>query len=185
MHMAASITKLTTKPDRIRLDQADRLREAFGEVEGEMPPELVRDLLGWIDRRTASRSRWTFVMLSPSQNNAVVQHLAEHSSRPIVAMRLWALCFEHLRNDTGEILLTRDQLAEMIGQTGENVSRIMGELEACGAIIRRREKVAGMRGPGVARYFMNPRVATHLAGAERDRAQDEAPLLTIMQGGKT
>jgi hypothetical protein len=31
---------------------------------------------------------------------------------------------------------------------------------------------------------MNPRVATHLAGRERDDAQAEAPLLKLMEGGK-
>lgn len=61
---------------------------------------------------------------------------------------------------------------------------MLGELEACGAIIRRREKVAGMRGPGLVRYFMNPRVATYLAGAERDRAQETAPpVLSVVDGG--
>jgi hypothetical protein len=34
-------------------------------------------------------------------------------------------------------------------------------------------------------YFMNPRVATHLSGKERDEAQATAlPLLTLMEGGK-
>ena len=84
-------------------------------------------------------------------------------------------------------MLTRDQLAEMVGDTADNVSAIMGELEGIGAISRRRERVAGMRGPGRVRYFMNPVVGTHLAGGERDAAQADAPpgpLLHLMQGGK-
>ena len=53
----------------------------------------------------------------------------------------------------------------------------MGELATIGAISRRREKVAGMRGPGLVRYFMNPKVGTHLTGAARDKAQtDSAPV---------
>ncbi|GGE97241.1 hypothetical protein GCM10011404_32960 [Sphingomonas prati] len=36
----------------------------------------------------------------------------------------------------------------------------MTELESIGAIIRRRERVAGMRGRGIVRYFINPRVAS-------------------------
>lgn len=114
-----------------------------------------------------------------------MQHLVEHSSRPLVAVRLWAMCFEHLRDDTGEILLSRDKIAEALHELPNNVSAIMGELEACDAIIRRREKVAGMRGPGLVRYYMNPRVATHLAGAERDQAQETAPpVLTVVDGGR-
>jgi hypothetical protein len=30
---------------------------------------------------------------------------------------------------------------------------------------------------------MNPRVATHLGGIERERAQDDAPLLRLIEGG--
>lgn len=185
--MAAAITTLATKPERLRRDQAERLKAALQEIEAqvELPTGLMRDLFGVVAKRTASHARWTFVMLSPAQNNAVVQHLVEHSSRPLVAVRLWAMCFEYLRDDTGEVLLSRDTMAERLGEHADNISRIMGELEACGAIIRRREKVAGMRGPGLVRYFMNPRVATHLAGAERDRAQETAPpVLSVVPGGR-
>lgn len=185
--MAATITHLANKQDKLRQDQAERLRRALQVVEAEVdvPPELMRDLFGVVERRTASRSRWTFVMLSPSQNAAVVRYLRHNSSRPLVAMELWALCFEHLRQDTGEILLTRDEMAERLGQTADHVSCAMGELAECGAIIRHRERVRGMRGPGMVRYFMNPRVATHLSGAARDQSQKAAPaVLSVMQGGK-
>ncbi len=185
--MAAAITTLATKPERLRRDQAERLKAVLQEIEAqvELPTGLMRDLFGVVAKRTVSHARWTFVMLSPAQNNTVVQHLVEHSSRPLVAVRLWAMCFEHLRDDTGEILLSRDKIAEALHELPNNVSAIMGELEACGAIIRRREKVAGMRGPGLVRYYMNPRVATHLAGAERDRAQETAPpVLSIVPGGR-
>ena len=115
-----------------------------------------------------------------------MQHLVGHSSRPLVAVQLWAMCFQHLRDDTGEILLSRDTIAEQLGEHADNISRIMGELETCGAIIRRREKVAGMRGPGLVRYFMNPRVATHLSGAKRDQAQEASPpILSVVSGSRT
>ena len=96
-------------------------------------------------------------------------------------MLLWAELFDHLRRDTGEIMLTRDQLVELIGEHPTNVSRIMRELESIGAIITRREKVPGMRGPGRAVYFMNPNVATNLSGGARDRAQTEAPKLRLVE----
>ena len=57
----------------------------------------------------------------------------------------------------------------------------MGELAKVGAVITRRERVAGMRGPGRAMYLMNPRVGTHLAGAARDKAQAEAPALQLAE----
>jgi len=184
--MAAAIRKLLPRAGQIRAEQARRLRDALLPFEAEMPDQ-VGHLIEHIDRKTAARNGWTFVMLSPEQNEAVVSYLVEHSSRPLVAVRLWALCFKHLRNDTGEILLRRDEIAEKLREEPRHVSRIMGELEAIGAIIRRRERISGMRGPGLVRYFMNSVVGTHLTGESRDKAQAEAPpgpLLRIMQGSK-
>ncbi|RZL28329.1 MAG: hypothetical protein EOP64_04855 [Sphingomonas sp.] len=184
--MPATIQKLLSRPGQLRAEQAQRLRDALLPFEAEMPDQ-VGHLIGQIDRKTAARNGWTFVMLSPSQNAAVVGYLAEHSDRPIVAMRLWAMCFEYLRNDTGEIMLRRDEIAEKLKEQPDTVSRIMSQLEEIGAIIRRRERVSGMRGPGLVRYFMNSVVGTHLTGAARDKAQADAapgPLLRLMEGGK-
>ena len=176
--MAATITELRSKPDRLRADQAERLRQALLPFEAECPGQ-VRDLIGHIDRQTASRNKWTFVMLSPSQNAAVVRYLRLNSKRPMQAMELWALCFEHLRNDTGEILLSRKEIAEKLDMAADNVSHVMAELVAVKAIISRRERVEGMKGAGVVRYFMNPRVATNLSGNARDQAQGAAPQLVF------
>jgi hypothetical protein len=184
--MPARIKHFRTDADRLKQNQAAMLRAALASFEGEMP-DAVRALRAHIDRLTASRNGWTFIMLSPDQNAAVVDYLASHSSRPLVAVRLWALLFQHVDGDTGAISLRRDEIAGRLGIAADDVSRVMGELQTVGAIIRHRERVAGMRGPGVTTYFMNPLVGTHLAGAERDAAQAEAPpgpLLRVMQGGK-
>ena len=184
--MAAMIRKLLPRTGQLRAEQAQRLRDALLPFEAEMPDQ-VGHLVGQIDRKTAARNGWTFVMLSPSQNAAVVSYLAQHSSRPLVAVQLWALCFEHLRNDTGEIMLRRDEIADKLKEEPRTISSLMSELEEIGAIIRRRERVAGMRGQGLVRYFMNSIVGTHLTGEARDKAQAEAPpgpLLRIMNGGK-
>jgi len=185
--MAAKVHRLVSKPERLHVEQAARLRTALLPFMDEMPDQ-VRPLIARIDRQAAARNGWTFIMISAEQNRAVVRWLKANSCRPMVAMDLWAELFTAVDRDTGEVLLTRDQLAELVGDTADHVSAIMGELEGIGAIIRRRERVAGMRGPGRVRYFMNPTVATHLAGAERDKAQAEAPpgpLLRLMQGGKS
>jgi hypothetical protein len=180
--MAATITKLKTKRQRIRADQAALLRDAVLPYEVELP-EQVRGIIGYIDQQTASENGWTFVMLSPAQNDAVVNYLVEHSKRPLVAVRLWSLCFKYFRSDTGEILLTREEFAEKLGTAPQHVSQVMVELVKIKAIITRRERVKGLRGPGLVRYFMNPNVATNLGGAARDKAQADAPLLTLMHGG--
>lgn len=123
---------------------------------------------------------WTFVMLSPSQNSAVVRWLSENSKRPQTATLLWARLFEVIRNDTGEIMQTRDELAQWLGVEPQNLSRIMSELASINAV--RREK----RGREV-RYFMNSTIATHLPGpAAREAAREaDGPLLVVMQGGQS
>jgi DNA-binding transcriptional ArsR family regulator len=123
--------------------------------------------------------RWTFAMISPGQNAAVVEWLSKHSTRPQVAVRLWAMLFTALRSDNGEILLSRNELAQRLGIEPRTVSELMGELSRINAIVRRKE------GRSV-RYSMNPSIATHIPGPEARKAAREAagPLLVLMQGGK-
>lgn len=183
--MPAVLHRLQPQPDRLREEQAAALRQLILAFPG-LPERAVGAIIASVDRATAADQGWTFVMLSPAQNEAVVSWLLDHSSRPQKAVRLWAILFRHLRRDTGEIALTRDELAELIAERPDNVSLIMGELEGIGAISRRRERVVGMRGPGMVRYFMNPHVATHLAGKAREKVQEQAkPVqLSLIGGGR-
>lgn len=179
--MSAAIHRLRTAPERIRAGHADALRAAIHAVP-DLPERAAGELLAALDRLTASSEGWTFAMISPAANAAVVDALVATSERPLVAVRLWALLFRHLRRDTGEVLLTRDQMAEAVKAPANVVSRLLTELEGMGAISRRLERVPGLRGRGVLRVFMNPLVGTHLAGAARDRAQAEAPVLQVHPG---
>ena len=178
--MPAALHRLRTKRQRLRREQAAALRQMILDFEG-LPDHAARAIIGAIDRETIAENGWTFVMLSPEQNEAVVAWLLDHSSRPQKAVRLWAALFRHLRRDSGEIMLTRDELAERIGVHPDNITRIMADLESIGAISRRRERVPGMRGPGTVRYFMNPNVATHLTGGTRDEAQAAARKLKVVE----
>jgi hypothetical protein len=178
--VAARIVRLRTKADRLHADTAAHLRQFVLECPG-LPERARGELVATIDRETASEARWTFVMIGPEQNAAVVRWLRRHSRYPTLAPALWAELFTALRRDTGEIVLTRDELAERIGTRPNEVSNLMHELASIGAIIIHREKVAGMRGRGRAVYLMNPNVATNLAGAARDRAQGEAPKLRLVE----
>ena len=178
--MPAALHRLRTKRQRLRREQAAALRRMILEFEG-LPDHAAKAIIGAIDRETAAENGWTFVMLSPSQNKAVQRWLLENSKRPQKATMLWVELFDHLRRDTGEIMLTRDELAGLIGEHPNNVSEIMRELASIGAIIIHRERVAGMRGPGRVIYFMNPKVATNLTGAARDRAQAETPGLRLVE----
>jgi CRP-like cAMP-binding protein len=178
--MAATLRRLRTKADRLQAEQAAELRQLVLDYPA-LPETARRQIVDAIDRQTAAANGWTFVMLAPEQNAAVVRWLRQRSRYPTLAPAVWAELFTALRHDTGEIMLSRDQLAEAIGTDPDNVTRIMRELEAIGAIIIRRERVAGIRGPARAVYFMNPHVATNLSGKARDKAQAEAPPLRLLE----
>lgn len=176
--MAADILVMQPAATRLRAEQADKLRQALLPFEDELP-DAVDDLLYRVDRLAPSKNDWTFVMLSPEQNFGVVRYLNHNSKRPSQALDLWAACFLHLNQRTGEIMLSRGALAETVGITPKAVTAVMGELEKFGAISRKRQKMDGVRGRGIVRYFMNPNVATHLKGKARDRAQEAAAQLAL------
>lgn len=179
-------------PGKHRRDQidplvADEVKEQIDAFE-RLPKWTRWALQKVLDQHTAEPCKWTFIMLSPQQNAAVVRWLRNHSKRRVEATSLWSELFTAMRMDTGEIMMTRDELAELVGCSGQNVSQIMSELASINAISRRRERIPGVRGPGRVRYFMNPNVATTIAGAKNRRnAQENAGQLNIFQlidGGK-
>ena len=126
-----------------------------------------------------SSENWIFVMLSPAQNAEVIDWLQTHSKRPHKAVMVWARMLEHLRMDTGEIMATRQELAQRVGMDPRDLSKTITELAEINAV--RREK----QGRTV-RYFLNPGIATHIPStAARAKARENAgPLLELMEGGK-
>lgn len=122
---------------------------------------------------------WIFVMLSAAQNAEVIDWLQEHSNQPHKAQKVWAQLLTKLRLDTGEIMATRQQLADRVGVTPQNLSRIMTELASINAIIREKD---GRR----VKYYLNPNIATHQGSASaRAKARENAgPLLKLMESGR-
>jgi hypothetical protein len=171
--MAARITKLSTRPRRLRTAQAAQLRQLVLQFE-ELDAEAARRLIVAIDRETTAEAEWPFVMISPVQFDFVVQELMRQTARPRLASRLWAKLWLHIRRDTGEITISTPELAADLGVHPNNVSTVLGELVRMQALIRTKE---GRH----YRYFMNPLVGTHLAGAVRDKAQAEAPKLRLVE----
>jgi len=102
-----------------------------------------------------------FTTLNRSQVKAVWDAIRalDPDERPKQVLHAFDLAILNLRQDTGEVMLTRDQLSEEIGCSPDHVSRVMGTLARMGVIRRERHRVKGMRGPGVASYFVNPHVA--------------------------
>jgi len=187
-----NVTRLKTRKDRLQEDQADLLKQAllpFAENGGAMGDAVGR-LYVQIKNLTTPDPGTTepFVMIRPAQNAAVVRWLNANSKRPHKATETWALLFEHLFPHTGQIMLTREEIAEQVGIPVNHISQIMNELVSFGAIFSEREKVAGMRGPGLVRYYMNK----HVAEVGSRATQDELALipkpgakLEVVQGGKS
>lgn len=143
----------------------------------------VRGLLVELDRDTYSLSKEPFLMISPSQNLAVIRYLRAHSRNARVAQELWALCLVDVAYSTGEILKTRHQLAGELGVSAGLVSHLMGELVKCEAVTRSFVDDAGHRVRGV-RYFLNPRCGTHLPREARAKAIAAAPILKLIEGSE-
>lgn len=188
----AAIHGFRSRADLLRRDQRERVRGALAELveafdgsssERRVFEEAIAEAARVVDRRSAAENLGSFVMLYPAQNRLVVEYLSKESKRPFVAARLWAWLFEFASPVDGEILVTREGLAERVGATARSVDTVLKELVEFGALIRRREPEPGKRGRGVVRYYMNPRVGTQIADrCERAAAQQRAPLLELIGG---
>ena len=168
----ASVFRFKSKKDVMTAHNAQQLRELIEPAREQMPPETYRAITRAIEKSTASVKNWRFIMLQPDLNQAVIHHMTKRSKMPLVAVNLWAMFLNNLRTDTGEILLTRQEMADKLKQLPRDISSVMSEFAAIKVI--RREKKGGR-----VFYFLNPWVATHLTGEARDNAQDNSPMLSF------
>jgi len=196
----AQIVRLTTKPQRSGQEEAAQAAEQLSLLSEELLNHLPGEARIAISRAThalqkAARPDTTeglwpggFTMLSRMQTATIWNAIRALPSddRPHQVRHAFDLVLLNLRQDTGEVLLTRDQLAEEIGCLPRNVSTIMGTLEKMGVIRRERRKIEGVRGPGVAVYFINPHVAWNgsLDVRKAQAAETRPPMqLELLQGG--
>jgi DNA-binding transcriptional ArsR family regulator len=163
-----AVTRLRTRRDAREQAGLEAVRNVLESMPG------TAELVTIVERKLAAARGWKFVMVEPVLYAEVVEHLLEHSKRPQKAVRLFTRLFTVLPPDGNEVAASRSELARMAGIAPCTVSEIMGELEAVGAVYRCKE------GRGV-RYFVNPLLGTHLAGAARDKAQAEAPRLQLVE----
>lgn len=177
--MAAQIKRLQPKDKQAKQEQLQQLQLLLVEQFPELKEKDISSLVWKIKRENKLNdpNTWTFIMIEPEQNRAVIDWIMKESKRKNEAVRLWALLFENVHRDTGQIMLSRQEMADKLDITPNNVSRIMSELESINAIIKKKE------GRGVT-YYMNPNVATHLNQEERDKARPTAPKLALINGGK-
>ena len=190
---------------RLRTKQQHSERKASAALAEQMallPPELLAQLPGEarmaISRATHALQRharpsteqglWPggFTMLSRDQTAAVWDAIRAlpADDRPNHVRHAFDLELLNLRQDTGEVMLTRDQLAERIGCAPKHVSTIMGTLERMGVIRRERRRIEGVQGRGMAVYFINPHVAWNgsLDVRKAEAADTKPPVLTLVEG---
>lgn len=176
------------RPDRLRPDQGAGVREVVVDAWRRAPASPAVDdwfsrALDDLDGVTAVPVERGFVMAFMDFVEAVSDHLASKSARPLVAVRLWLRCIGRLDEKTNEIVATREELAVSLAVSARDVSRVMAELVRIDAVRREVDRAGKARGARVARYFLNERVANHFAEGKREAAMARAPHLKLVDGG--
>jgi len=175
--MSAHIKRLHPKEKQTKqqdLFELQSILERFPEIKEKDISVLVWKIKR--ENKLNDPNTWTFIMISPEQNKLVVDWLDDNSTQPRKSVRLWALLFENVHRETGQIMLSRQELADKMNLRPNNISRIMTELESINAILKKKD------GRGVI-YYMNPNVANHYPQEIREKAQKSSPKLKLIDGG--
>ena len=173
-----AVTKLSKARAQKRRDEAQIFAQQarrFG-----LDPETLNKIDHAAQAHAQNSEKWIFAMISTDQQAAVLDWLEANSKRPMKAMRLWGHMLANIHQDTGEIMASRQALAERVGMEPRDLSKIMTELASINAVRRVKEGRA-------VRYFLNPHIATHIptAAARAAAREDAGPLLKLMEGGKS
>ncbi len=195
----AQVVRLRTRQTRSEQDMAAGLAEQLRLIPDELLQQLPGGIRHAISKATHGLHRharpdteeglWPggFTMLSRAQTKAIWDAIRalDPDERPNQVRHAFDLVILNLRQDTGEVMLTRDQLADEIGCDPNHVSNVMGTLMRMGVIRRERHRVEGMRGPGMVVYFVNPHVAWNgsLDARKAEAAEAKQPMLRLMEGG--
>ncbi len=157
IHMVTA-TRFIPKYERIASAKADEARQ--GVLALGLPESATEDMLVMISRHETGGvlPRWRFNMIDPCQCLAVWEAIWS-MPRPIETRKVFDLVLTHIEPNSGAVTLTREEIAERVGARPQEVSTIMTELEFHHIVTRKRLKVAGQRGRGPVRYYLNPHVA--------------------------
>ena len=178
----STLVRLKTRQDRVKRETAAEIERQLNLYpEADLPPQARAEVLHALHRVTHSDTEeglWPggFTMISRKQTEAVWDAIRAlpADDRPHQVRHAFDLILLNLRQDNGEVMLTRDQFAEKIGCAPKHISTIMGTLERMGVIRRERRKIEGMQGPGMAVYYINPHVAWN--GSLEIRKQEAAEI---------
>ena len=171
--MVATIHKLP-KHSRIKRDQAEKARLALADID--MPEEaraVIDNALYQITNIPGARA--VFTMITNDQFRYVAKAI-QNCRNVATTYAVWNVAITHVRQDTGEILSSREQLADEAGVRPDHVSTAMSDLEKIGAILKSK------RGRNVV-YKVNPHVAWNGSEGARVAACRTAPKLQLIEGG--
>ena len=159
------------KRKRLKKEQAAAFKQlAF---QSELPDDVCAVIDSVIYKLTEETGeRWLFVKISPTQFQHVIRAIRD-CSKPATTLAVWNTALPYMRQDTGEILTTRERLATDAGISLNEVSRAMTALTKIGAILKSR------RGQRVV-YSINPNVGWNGGEGTRQTAAKEAPLLRLV-----
>jgi hypothetical protein len=177
-------TKFIPKAQRIAKAKAEEARQAVLDLG--LPESATEDIMITISRHETGGvlPAWKFNMISPEQCLAVWNAIRE-MDRPDLTRHVFDLVLTHIEPNTGAVTLTREEIAERVRTEPRNVSTVMTQLEQHKVIYRRRLKVAGMRGRGPVRYYLNPHVAWNGKLEVRSEEAKQMPLpFAVIDGGK-
>ena len=162
------------KHSRATREQAEQVRQFMLGLD--IPPDARAHVDNALHKITeAPGRRWLFVMISPEQFR-FVKKATEGAKRPDQTWAVFTIAITHIRQDTGEIVASREEIADGAGKSVDEVSRAMGELTKIGAIVRQR------RGRRMA-YFVNPNVGWNGGEGARQEAARDAPQLRLVMPG--
>jgi len=156
---------------RLAREQADVFRQMAFEF------DLSEDIRAEIDNALYSLTekpseRWPFVKISPEQFRYVTRAILKMRNA-FQVLRVWNAAITYMRQDTGEILATREQLATDIEMRPHHVSTAMTDLVKLGALVRHQ------RGRKVV-YSINPTVGWNGGEGSRQAAVRKAPALWLV-----
>ncbi len=186
------------KVDRAAAEEAlGALRELPEQLLLQLPPaaraaiSVASNALHRHARPDTEEGLWSggFNMLSRVQTKWVWDQIRRLPSkdRPNQVRHAFDLVLLYLRQDTGEVMLTRDEIAREIGCAPRSVSTIMGTLEKLHVLSRDRRPEVGHRGRGRVVYVVNAHVAWNgslelrtLAAAKVAPPSEQQPLLKLV-----
>jgi hypothetical protein len=179
--MVAKVRQFRSRADQAQACKTRQLRQLLLDLEPLLPSAPVGEVLNALPPDETDASDPRFIMVYIDDFDAVSDWLEKNSRSPHVAVRLLRKILRFVHPTTQEILRSREELAELIGCTPREVSRVMQEMVSIQAVRRERRPAEGMRGPGVVRWHVNPRLGTHLPKDLRKQAYGQAPELKLVE----